>query len=122
MFASANEPPVDDATEMSLLMSCHQTFVNAVRSTGGKNAYRVLVIQAPTTSIDLGKRLMNSMPTDTVAGRQMAEVHFYAPSQFTLLTEDASWGNMVYYWGAGFHLATDTGRNASWGEEAWSSS
>ena len=119
MFASANEPPADDATEMSILMSYHQTFVNAVRSTGGKNAYRVLVVQGPSTSIDLSNRLMTSMPTDSVAGRQMAEVHFYDPSQFTLLTQDASWGSMVYYWGSAYHSTTDTARNASWGEEAW---
>lgn len=122
MFASANEPPVSDATAMAILMSYHQTFVNAVRSTGGKNAYRVLVIQGPTTSIDLSNTLMNGMPTDTVAGRQMAEVHFYDPSQFTLLTSDASWGNMFYYWGAGYHSPTDTTRNATWGEEAWADS
>ena len=119
MFASANEPPANDATTMSILMSYHQTFVNAVRSTGGKNAYRVLVIQGPGTSIDLTNSLMNTMPTDTVAGRQMAEVHFYDPSQFSLLTQDASWGVMYYYWGNGYHSATDTSRNAAWGEEAW---
>lgn len=119
MFASANEPPAMDASQMSILLSYHQSFVNAVRSTGGKNAYRVLVIQGPNTSIELSNSLMHSMPTDTVAGRQMAEVHFYDPSQFTLLTQDATWGRMYFYWGSGFHSATDTTRNAEWGEEAW---
>ena len=45
IFASANEPPVDNATQMNILLSYHQTFVNAVRSTGGRNTYRVLVVQ-----------------------------------------------------------------------------
>jgi endoglucanase len=119
MFASANEPPAKDATQMAILLSYHQSFVNAVRSTGGRNAYRVLVVQGPSTSIDLTNSLMHTMPSDTVAGRMMAEVHYYDPSQFTLLTQDATWGNMSYYWGSGFHSATDTSRNASWGEEAW---
>ena len=119
MFASANEPPVEDAAQMAILMSYHQTFVNAVRSTGGKNAYRNLVIQGPYTSIDKTDSLMNSMPTDTVPSRLMAEVHFYDPSQFALLTADASWGRMYYYWGNGYLSTTDTTRNAEWGDEAW---
>ena len=119
MFASANEPPVRNEAEMAILLSYHQSFVNAVRATGGKNAYRVLVVQGPGTDIDLTYKLMNAMPVDTVAKRMVAEVHFYGPSQFGLLTEDASWGKMFYYWGANYHSATDPARNASWGEEAW---
>ena len=117
MFASANEPPVNDATQMAILMSYHQTFVDAVRSTGGRNAYRVLVVQGPSTDIDKTYTLMNSMPTDTVSGRQMAEVHYYSPYQFTLMTADASWGNQFFYWGNGFHSTTDTAHNPTWGEE-----
>ena len=48
LFASANEPNVSDATQMAVLLSYHQTFIDAVRSTGGKNAYRVLIVQGPT--------------------------------------------------------------------------
>ena len=39
MFASANEPPVSTSTEMAILLSYHQTFVNAVRSTGGRTPW-----------------------------------------------------------------------------------
>jgi endoglucanase len=118
IFASANEPPVNDATQMAILLSYHQTFVNAVRSTGGKNAYRTLVVQGPSTDIDKTFTLMNSMPTDTVMRRMMAEVHYYTPYQFTLMDADQSWGNQFYYWGAGYHSSTDTAHNATWGEEA----
>jgi aryl-phospho-beta-D-glucosidase BglC (GH1 family) len=118
MFASANEPPAKDATQMAILMSYHQTFVDAVRSTGGRNAYRVLVVQGPSTDIDLTYNLMNRMPTDTVTARQMAEIHYYTPYQFTLMTADATWGNQFYYWGTGYHSTTDTAHNATWGEEA----
>jgi aryl-phospho-beta-D-glucosidase BglC (GH1 family) len=119
LFASANEPNAADATAMSVLMSYHQTFVDAVRSTGGRNAYRVLVVQGPKTDIDTTDSLMNSMPTDTVSGRMMAEVHYYSPYQYTLMTADASWGNQFFYWGNGFHSTTDTAHNATWGEEAY---
>lgn len=119
LFASANEPNVDNATEMGVLESYHQTFVDAVRSTGGKNAYRTLVVQGPSTDIIKTDDLMNTLPTDTVEDRMMVEVHYYNPWQFAGLTEDASWGDMFYYWGDGYHSTTDTSRNTTWGEEEY---
>ena len=118
MFASANEPPADDAEEMAILNSYHETFIKAVRSTGGRNSYRVLVVQGPNTSADLSYTLMNTLPHDPEANRLMVEVHNYTPSQFTILLDgDASWGKMVYYWGAGNHSTIEPERNANWGEE-----
>ncbi len=116
MFASANEPNVENAEEMAVLHSYHQTFVNTVRSTGGRNSYRVLVIQGPGTNIERSDELMD-MPTDEIEGRMMAEVHYYTPSQFCILFEDVSWGNMAYYWGEGYHSAIEPERNATYGEE-----
>lgn len=118
LFASANEPNVNDSTGMSVLMAHHQTFVDTVRSTGGRNAYRTLIVQGPNTDIDTTSRLMTGMPRDSVSGRMMAEVHFY-PYQFALMTQDASWGKPFYYWGSGNHSTTDTAHNPTWGEEAW---
>ena len=117
MFASANEPPVDNATQMSILLSYHQTFIDAVRSTGGRNAYRVLVVQGPSTDIDKTNTLMNTLPVDRIVNRMMAEVHYYSPYQFCLMEQDESWGKMFYYWGNGYHSTTDLSRNATWGEE-----
>ena len=119
LFAGANEPNVDNAEQMAVLMSYHQTFVDAVRSTGGRNAYRTLVVQGPRTDIEKSYDLMTSMPEDTVPNRMMVEVHYYSPYQFTLMTEDADWGNQFYYWGADYHSATDPDHNAYWGEEDW---
>jgi endoglucanase len=118
LFASANEPAVEDAAQMAVLTSYHQTFIDAVRSTGGKNTYRTLIVQGPTTDIEKTNKLMTILPTDKTASRMMVEVHYYAPWNFGGLTKDESWGKMFYYWGAGFHSATDTERNASYGEEA----
>lgn len=117
MFASANEPNVDNASQMAVLESYHQTFVDAVRATGGKNAYRVLVVQGPRTDIELTDQLMRQLPVDTLQNRMMAELHFYTPYQFTLMSEDADWGKQFFYWGRNFHSITDTSRNATWGEE-----
>jgi endoglucanase len=119
LFAGTNEPPVDNADQMSILLSYHQSFVNAVRATGGNNSSRTLVIQGPSTDIEKTNTLMNVLPTDKIANRLMVEVHYYSPSQFAILEKDADWGNMVYYWGNGYHSLTDTSRNATWGEESF---
>lgn len=118
IFASANEPKVANATEMAVLTTYHQTFIDAVRSTGGKNAYRTLVVQGPDTDIEKTNKLMLTLPTDKVASRMMMEVHYYTPYQFTLMDKDADWGKMFYYWGANNRSTTDTERNPTWGEEA----
>lgn len=117
MFASANEPNVDNADQMEVLLSYHQTFIDAVRETGGRNAYRTLIVQGPSTDIEKTEQLMYRLPVDTVQDRLMAEVHFYTPYQFTLMTEDQSWGNQFYYWGADYHSTSMPERNATWGEE-----
>lgn len=117
LFAGANEPNVENVTQMAVLKSYHQTFIDAVRSTGGKNSYRVLVIQGPSTDIDKTNKLMLSLPTDQIANRLMVEIHYYTPWNFCGMTEDADWGKMFYYWGKDFHSATDLAHNPTWGEE-----
>jgi aryl-phospho-beta-D-glucosidase BglC (GH1 family) len=117
LFASANEPNAEDAEQVAVLNAYHQAFVGAVRCTGGRNAHRVLVLQGPKTDIETTDALWTSMPVDTVAGRLMAELHFYTPYNFTLMSQDESWGKQFYYWGAGNHSATDPERNPTWGEE-----
>jgi aryl-phospho-beta-D-glucosidase BglC (GH1 family) len=118
LFASANEPNVDNATQMAVLTSYHQTFIDAVRATGGKNANRTLVVQGPSTDIEKTNKLMLTLPTDNVTSRMMVEVHYYAPWNFAGLTKDETWGKMFYYWGANNHSTTDVTRNPTYGEEA----
>jgi len=118
LFASANEPPAKDATQMSVLLSYHQTFINAVRVTGGNNSSRTLVVQGPSTDISDTYKLMSTMPKDLIANRLIVEVHYYTPWNFCGLNGDAGWGKMFYYWGKGNHSTTDVSRNATWGEES----
>jgi len=118
LFAGANEPNVEDASGMAVLMTYHQTFIDTVRASGGNNGSRVLIVQGPSTDIEKTNNLMNSLPQDTIADRLIVEVHYYTPYQFTLMNEDASWGRMFYYWGKGNHSVMDVTRNSSWGEEA----
>ncbi|MDI9523127.1 MAG: cellulase family glycosylhydrolase [Bacteroidota bacterium] len=118
LFAGTNEPNVDNATQMGVLLSYLQTFVNAVRDTGGNNLSRNLIVQGPSTDIGKTYQLMNTLPDDRVENRLMVEIHYYEPWQFTGLTQDESWGKMFYYWGEGYHFG-DPLRDASWGEEAF---
>jgi endoglucanase len=117
LFAGANEPNAHDSIQMSVLLTYHQTFIDAVRATGGNNSSRTLIFQGPSTDVDDTYKLMKTMPKDKMAGRLMAEVHYYTPYQFCLMEKDANWGKKFYYWGKDNHSATDSIRNASWGEE-----
>ncbi len=117
LFAGTNEPNVDDSIQMQVLQTYLQTFIDAVRSTGGRNAYRVLVIQGPSTDIEKTNRLMKRLPLDPVQGRMMAEIHYYTPWNFAGLARDESWGKQFYYWGKDHHSSTDPDRNPTWGEE-----
>jgi len=118
LFAGTNEPNVSDATGMSVLLSYHQTFINAVRATGGNNSSRTLVIQGPSTDIGNTDKYMNTMPVDSIANRLIVEVHYYTPWNFCGMNKDETWGKMFYYWGKANHSTTDATRNATWGEES----
>ncbi|KQB43726.1 Endoglucanase [Flavobacterium daejeonense] len=117
LFAGANEPNAATSQQIAVLMSYYQTFVDAVRETGGNNTSRTLIIQGPETNIEKTLEFVNTMPKDIIANRLMMEVHFYSPYQFCLMEKDTEWGKVFYYWGKDFHSKTDTERNASWGEE-----
>jgi len=117
LFAAANEPNADNAAEMAELMTYYNTFVAAVRGTGGSNTARWLVVQGPNTDIDLADSLMNTLPTDPTEGRLMVEVHYYSPWNFCGLSSDQSWGDMFYFWGQAYHSASSPSRNPTWGEE-----
>ncbi|MGN0651350.1 MAG: glycoside hydrolase family 5 protein [Oscillospiraceae bacterium] len=54
----------------------NQTFVDAVRATGGRNAERVLIVSGYWTNIDKTTSAQFVMPTDTVDDRLMVSVHY----------------------------------------------
>jgi aryl-phospho-beta-D-glucosidase BglC (GH1 family) len=118
IFAGTNEPKVDTPEQMAILNGYHETFIKAVRSTGGRNSYRVLVVQGPYTDPNKTATLMTTLPADNIPNKLILEIHDYTPATFTILTEgDVSWGKMVYYWGAGNHSTIEPERNATGEEE-----
>lgn len=123
IFAGCNEPNVDNSSQMATLETYEQTFVNAVRNTGGKNYYRVLVIQGPSTDVDKTSTLFKSMPKDVAENRLMAEVHYYSPYNFCLMPTDESWGKCFYFWGDANKSAAQSlgmyARWSNWGGDAY---
>ncbi|MCQ2063240.1 MAG: glycoside hydrolase family 5 protein, partial [Fibrobacter sp.] len=132
LFAGANEPGsnVGDQSmtqqHVNTLMSYYQTFVDAVRATGGNNETRTLVIQGPNTNIDNSVKFVttNLMPKDKATGYIMFEVHYYDPYQYTLMYEEQDWGAgeaiiPQYFYGASYQ-GSDPKRNA--GYNAWAKS
>lgn len=118
IFAGANEPPAEDAEQMAILNTYYETFIKAVRATGGKNSYRVLAVQGPSTDPTKTFELMDTLPTDKIPNKLILEIHDYTPFQFTQLTNgEASWGKMFYYWGAGNVSTIEPDRNATHGGE-----
>lgn len=116
MFAGTNEVHITDnysdplAENIAVQNSFNQTFVNAVRETGGRNAYRHLIVQAYNTNISYAVNHL-VMPIDNISNKLMVEVHFYDPYDFALMES----GSFKTEWGAAF-----AGGNVSnWGQEAW---
>jgi|GEM_PF-953589 len=87
LFAGTNEVHFDYGNPTPEHIEVHQsylqTFVNAVRATGGNNASRTLVVQTYNTNIQHGLNHF-FLPTDTIANRLMVEVHYYDPYDYTL--------------------------------------
>ena len=69
-----------DGYEMTNALN--QTFVDAVRKTGGKNAERVLIASGYWTNIDLTTAADFVMPKDTVDDRLMVSVHYVDNAMF----------------------------------------
>ncbi len=121
LFAGTNEPYQSKqgdftASNMSVLLEYEQTFIDAVRATGGNNLNRTLIVQGPATNIDLTNSLMTTIPTDVVEDRLMAEIHFYDPWNFCGMDKDESWGRMAFFWGEQ-NFIPGSDRNSTWGDE-----
>ena len=117
LFACANEPGVNDArggsasdgytengqyaftdARMTILKGLHEACLRSIRTSGGNNATRTVVVQTPRTEIDKFTQLRDQYPADPAGeGYTMAEVHFY-PYQFSQMPSDESWGKTLWYW------------------------
>jgi aryl-phospho-beta-D-glucosidase BglC (GH1 family) len=113
LFAGTNEVHQDyntpTAENNTVQQSYNQTFVNAVRATGGNNASRTLVVQTYNTNISHGINFFN-MPTDTITNHLIVEVHFYDPYDYTLNPSGP-----CLAWGAPYTQYS----NCAWAQESY---
>lgn len=88
----------DKEKSYGILNEINQRFVDLVRSSGGNNAKRHLLIAGYATDIGLTCDEAFKMPNDP-ENRCAVSVHYYTPSTFAILEEDASWGKARTEWG-----------------------
>lgn len=116
LFAGTNEVMVDGdygtptPEYYNAQNSFNQTFIDAVRATGGRNANRNLVVQGFNTNIGHTDNFFVK-PADPRANRMMVEVHYYDPYNFTI-NENTN----ITQWGKD---ATDPSKTETWANEAW---
>lgn len=73
---SGNLKDQTDANAYKMTNALNKAFVNAVRSTGGYNAQRVLIVSGYWTNIDKTTSSKFVMPEDIVNDRLMVSVHY----------------------------------------------
>ena len=98
VFAGTNETTVNwsapNTEQQAVQNSYNQTFVDAVRATGGKNYYRNLVVQTFACSPYHGLSGF-TIPNDPVEGRLSVEFHYYDPYEYCGSCQ-------YYYWGSAY--------------------
>ncbi|MCM1271810.1 MAG: cellulase family glycosylhydrolase, partial [Ruminococcus flavefaciens] len=86
------------AESYALVNEINQKFVDVVRSSGGNNSERHLLISGYNTSIERTCDPLFKMPDDPM-NRCAVSVHYYTPASFAILEEDADWAKMSSTWG-----------------------
>lgn len=86
------------AKAYALVNEINQTFVDVVRASGGKNKARYLLIPGYNTGIETTVDKLYKVPKDKEK-HVIISVHYYSPSTFAILTDDASWGKNQRTWG-----------------------
>ena len=79
---NGNLVEMKESDAYELTNALNQTFVDAVRATGGNNAERVLIVSGYWTNIDLTTSSSFKMPTDTVDNKLMVSVHYVDNSMY----------------------------------------
>ncbi len=84
---------LSDAECFSEVNRINQAFVDTVRSSGGNNGDRFLLIAGFGTEISNTCDNRFVMPEDTADSKLLVSVHYYDPSGYCIFDSIASWGN-----------------------------
>lgn len=118
-FAGTNEVHMKDdwgapaAANLAVQNSYNQTFIEAVRATGGKNYYRHLIVQTWACNPDFGLDGGLVVPTDVEANgnsRMSVEFHYYTPYDYCSGNKGTGYYN---YWGKNYTGARPDGAGVS---------
>lgn len=82
----------DGGKQYACLNEWNQTFVDAVRATGGKNAERYLAVVGYCANPEITMEMLK-IPTDKVKNRLIVGVHYYNPTTFSLECQFNEWGH-----------------------------
>jgi len=82
------------------LQKVNQLFINTVRTTGGNNAKRLLIITGYSTDIGNTTNSEYLLPTDSVPHRLLISVHYYTPWSFVGTIDDTNHVKMQRTWGS----------------------
>jgi endoglucanase len=82
------------------LAHVNQLFIDTIRSSGGRNAERLLIIPGYSTDILKTTNGHFPLPKDAVPHKLFLSVHYYTPWEFAGMGEDASFGKMQPTWGS----------------------
>ncbi len=97
IFESVNEVGFDDlfpSKGCELLNEINQTFVDLIRSSGGNNTKRHLLIGGYWTDISATSNGFFQMPEDPQK-RCILSLHYYTPWQFCTTDEQKTWGSTL---------------------------
>lgn len=94
ILKSENDKSDPAQTDIKNANAINQAFVNAVRSTGGNNAKRHLIISTYGAFVSSDALEGFTLPKDTVKNKLIAKVNIYIPSAFCLDESKVSaWGS-----------------------------
>lgn len=88
----------DKEKSYNILNDINQRFVNIVRSSGGNNEKRCLLIAGYNTDAKLTCDQLFKMPEDP-QNRCAVSIHYYTPPTFCILDKDEAWGKARPDWG-----------------------
>lgn len=85
-----------------LIEEVGQYYVDKIREQGSYNQKRFLLIPGFNTGFELTADSRYKMPSDPLNSdikKLLVSVHYYSPSNYSILEEDADWGKVAVTWG-----------------------
>ncbi len=94
---AADSGSLSESECYEVMNQINQTFVDLIRSTGGNNEKRFLLIAGYNTDIAKTNDSRFVMPTDTQENKLLVSVHYYTPWGYCGNESLATWGSVANY-------------------------